>query len=142
MASENIDAKTAQTNGNVAAHARGDCQRMPSLATLPGIATQCAKSVNTQHALHVGNRALKSGHQTPRFQTRCTSALRARSNQKNVQPVGRLIRRRLIKKRTETSMIAAAIANARSAPNVNKRALRYGHRTQRFQTKCTGALHA
>ena len=53
MGSENIDAKTAQTNGNVAAHARGDCQRMPSLATLPGIATQCAKSVNTQHALHV-----------------------------------------------------------------------------------------
>ena len=53
MASENIDAKTAQTNGNVAAHARGYYQRMLSIAMVPGIATRFAESVNTQHALHV-----------------------------------------------------------------------------------------
>ena len=46
------------SNIHVRADARGNYQRMLSIAKLPGIATQFAENVNIQHALHVGKGAL------------------------------------------------------------------------------------
>ena len=67
------------SNRHVAADARGNYQRMLSIARQTGIAMQFAKNVNIQHALHVGKGAQRYGHHTQRLQTRCTGALHARS---------------------------------------------------------------
>ena len=136
------------SNMHARADARGNYRRRPSITVLPGIATQFAETASTQHALHVGKKAPRYGHHTQRLQTRCTSALHARRTRLrenthiHVKHVGKPICRDLTETRKGASTIVAAIVSIRCAPNVDKRALRYGHHTQRFQTRCIDALHA
>ena len=120
MASENIDAKTAQTNGNVAAHARGYYQRMLSIAMVPGIATRFAESVNTQHVRlrNVNN----SEHAKDRVNKHCRSV-------------------HLTKTVLDTTTNVAVPVNIQSVLPVAGRGNPCGLPVRRRETQCPNAKH-